>query len=230
MKNRDHTISERDRTNITTDAQAQPAPQPGRPLDLHKDQAILAAARELLFQHGPQAVTIEAVAKKAGISKVTVYTRHANRDDLICAVIRSQAEAFTANLPLPLPHTTFADVRAALLNFSLSVLEFLVSPEHLQFMRVVAASSSLPEPILQEIFTQGARNTLQQLEQWLTNLGQSGLLHCENPVRSAEALVGMLLRLDVVRNLYGINVEYGDAELQAHARFVVDGFLRMHQV
>ena len=53
-----------------------------------------------------------AVAKKAGISKVTVYSRHSNRDDLICAVIRSQAEAFTANLPLP--QTSLDDARAVL--------------------------------------------------------------------------------------------------------------------
>ena len=88
----------------------------------------------------------------------------------------------------------------------------------------------MPEPILQDIYAQGASNTLQQLVQWLATLGQSGLLHCENPVRSAEALVGMLLRLDIVRNLYGVSVEYSDAELQAHARFVVDGFVKMHRV
>ncbi|MEZ5507533.1 MAG: TetR/AcrR family transcriptional regulator C-terminal domain-containing protein [Gammaproteobacteria bacterium] len=106
------------------------------------------------------------------------------------------------------------------------MLEFLVSPEHLQFMRVVAASSNVPEPILQDIFTQGARNTLEQLEQWLTALQQSGLLQCENPVRSAEALVGMLLRLDIVRTR-PVSVDNSEAEIQAHARFVVDGFVRM---
>jgi len=226
MKNRDHTINERNRTDIMSQSPAQPS-SAGRPIDPHKDQAILSAARDLLFQHGLQAVSIEAVAKKAGVSKVTVYSRHANRDDLICAIIRSQAETFSAHLPLP--QTSLAGVRTALLNFSLSVLEFLVSPEHLQFIRVVAASSNVPEPILQDIFTQGARNTLQQLEQWLTALQQSGLLQCENPVRSAEALVGMLLRLDIVRNLYGVSVDNSEVELQAHARFVVDGFIRMHR-
>ncbi|MEZ5511840.1 MAG: TetR/AcrR family transcriptional regulator C-terminal domain-containing protein [Gammaproteobacteria bacterium] len=89
--------------------------------------------------------------------------------------------------------------------------------------------ATCPNPSCRTSFTQGARNTLQQLEQWLTALQQSGLLQCENPVRSAEALVGMLLRLDIVRNLYGVSVDNSEVELQAHARFVVDGFIRMHR-
>lgn len=64
---------------------------PGRPVDPGKDEAILSAAHRLLFQLGPQAVTMEAVAALAGVSKATVYSRHANRDALIRAVIQQQA-------------------------------------------------------------------------------------------------------------------------------------------
>ncbi len=208
------------------DARPTQPPSAGRPTDLQKDQAILAAARELLFQKGPGAVSIEAVARKAGVSKVTVYSRHSNRDDLISAVIRSQSETFSAHLPLP--QTSLAGARAALLNFSLSVLHFLTSPEHLQFMRIVGASVNVPEAILQDIYTQGADATLQQLQHWLQALHDSHLIECHSPAQSAELLVGMLLRLDVIRTQFGINIQRTTDELEAHARFAVDGFLKMH--
>src|SRR6187549_1997869 len=49
-------------------------PRPrGRPRDPAVKDAILRAARELLTQGGPGAVTMEAVAARAGVGKPTVY-------------------------------------------------------------------------------------------------------------------------------------------------------------
>ena len=50
------------------------APKPrGRPRSEAAKQAILRAARELLAAGGPGAVTMEAVAERAGVGKPTVY-------------------------------------------------------------------------------------------------------------------------------------------------------------
>lgn len=198
----------------------------GRPADQQKDQAILTAARELLLQQGPAAVTIEAVARRAGVSKVTVYARHSNREALISAVIRSQAEVFSAFLPLPL--ASLEEVRDALYRFSLSVLEFFVSPDNLQFLRLIGASANLLGPLLKDIYTQGAEATLQRLQHWLAALDQAGLIDCPAAQRSAEVMVGMLLRQDLMRTLFGVSITHDAEELQAHARFAVDGFLKMH--
>ena len=47
--------------------------KPGRPRSERARQAVLAAAGELLVEGGMAAVTMEAVAARAGVSKVTVY-------------------------------------------------------------------------------------------------------------------------------------------------------------
>ena len=46
--------------------------RPGRPPDPAKQRAILDAARSLLFQGGPGELSMEAVARRAGVSKVTM--------------------------------------------------------------------------------------------------------------------------------------------------------------
>lgn len=51
----------------------------GRPRDPRIDEAILGATRELLMEVGYSAITIEAVAKRAGVGKPTVYRRWRNK-------------------------------------------------------------------------------------------------------------------------------------------------------
>ncbi len=45
----------------------------GRPRSEAAQQAILSAARDLLLQNGYAAVTVEAIAAQAGVSKATIY-------------------------------------------------------------------------------------------------------------------------------------------------------------
>lgn len=42
----------------------------------------------LLREGGPAAVTVEAVAAKAGVAKTSIYRRHANRGELLSTVLR----------------------------------------------------------------------------------------------------------------------------------------------
>ena len=57
-----------------------PAPSParGRPRDPRTRAAILTAARALLERGGLTAVTIEAIAQKAGVSRPTIYRYWSN--------------------------------------------------------------------------------------------------------------------------------------------------------
>ena len=62
---------------------------PGRPRDPQVDQAIIAAAVELLSDGGVEAMSVEAVALRAGVSRASVYRRYANRVDLMEAAFHA---------------------------------------------------------------------------------------------------------------------------------------------
>ncbi len=63
----------------------------GRPHDSSKATALLNAARELFLSAGPD-VTTDQIAAAAGVSKSTLYSNFGDKDGLIEAVIRREAD------------------------------------------------------------------------------------------------------------------------------------------
>src|SRR5918998_98248 len=87
------------------DPQARP---PGRPRSERARRAILQAANELLEGEGFAAVTVEAIAERAGVSKATVYRWWPNR-----AAVVMDGFLSTVTSEVPFPHTGHAreDIR-----------------------------------------------------------------------------------------------------------------------
>ena len=55
----------------------------GRPRNEHHDQAILGAALDLVAEHGLAGTTIDAVARRAGVGKATIYRRWPSKEALM---------------------------------------------------------------------------------------------------------------------------------------------------
>jgi AcrR family transcriptional regulator len=61
---------------------------PGRPRSAEADEAIARATLELLAAHGYRALSVEQVARAAGVGKATIYRRHRSKQELVAAAIR----------------------------------------------------------------------------------------------------------------------------------------------
>lgn len=61
--------------------------RPGRPRSEQVESAIIEATTELLAELGYQALSIEAVAARAGVAKTTVYRRWDGKDELVLDVL-----------------------------------------------------------------------------------------------------------------------------------------------
>ena len=59
----------------------------GRPRDPGNDAAILDAALDLLIERGAAGASIEAIARRAGVAKLTVYRRWQSKEDLLMAAL-----------------------------------------------------------------------------------------------------------------------------------------------
>jgi len=202
--------------------------QAGRPLDRNKDKAIFAAAHELLFSKGPAAFSVEAVARLAKVSKVTIYSRYTNREALIDAVIRQQANRMGESLSIEPANRV--GIHVALTDFGVNLLTFLMSQEYQNFMRALSSTPDLPDDVLQNIYRSGPQRTMIKLAGWMRNVQQRGLLKLTEPEKSAELLLGMLMGLDVVRLMYGEPCQRDIQSIKHHVNWVVDAFLTLYEV
>jgi TetR/AcrR family transcriptional regulator, mexJK operon transcriptional repressor len=66
------------------------SPGPGRPKDMEKRAAILAAAKALFIRNAFAGTSMDAIAAAAGVSKLTVYSHFGDKDNLFREVIRSR--------------------------------------------------------------------------------------------------------------------------------------------
>ncbi|CAM5460056.1 TetR family transcriptional regulator [Streptomyces spiroverticillatus] len=72
---------------MTIEPGVSPPRSPGRPRSRAADEAILVAALDLLIERGMSATSIEQIARRAGVTRATVYRRFPNLTDLLVHAI-----------------------------------------------------------------------------------------------------------------------------------------------
>lgn len=200
---------------------------PGRPVDTTKDTRILQAARELLFDRGLHAVSMDAVAIRAGVSKTTLYARFANREMLIRAVASDQAGRFARTLSDTVENVD--GLRTVLLSFAVDLIAFMSHPDRLQLMRAMISQPDSGREMAQRVFRSGPLQTREHLASWLAVQTERGLLACPAPQRSAEQLIGMLMGLRILAGLFGRTPFESAADLLSHVTPTVDLFITAHE-
>jgi len=61
----------------------------GRPRSQDVDAAIIRAAVDLLATEGPDGLTINAVARRSGVARASIYLRYPGREQLLAATVRT---------------------------------------------------------------------------------------------------------------------------------------------
>jgi AcrR family transcriptional regulator len=83
-------------------AESAHAPPRRRRSDFDRSRArLLAAARRLVAEHGPDSLTISEVAHQAGLNRTTAYQHFRTRDELVAAVLEAMGEELAVGLEVP---------------------------------------------------------------------------------------------------------------------------------
>ena len=114
-----------------------------------KAESILAAAKRTFLQRGFGAVSMDAIAREAGVSKATVYAHFAGKEELFGAVIGRECERFLASFSAG--ELDPGDVRASLTVLGRRFLELVLSPDGLALHRIILAEVTR-FPMLGEVF------------------------------------------------------------------------------
>jgi AcrR family transcriptional regulator len=123
----------------TTAVEEQAAPRRGRPRSQASEEAILAAALDLLADGcGPSTVSINAIAKRARTGKDTIYRRWPCKEDLLLDALASQQR--TIDIP------TDGPVRDGLIAPLASLIERLQDERNRRILRgLYGAADEFPK-------------------------------------------------------------------------------------
>jgi TetR/AcrR family transcriptional regulator, mexJK operon transcriptional repressor len=102
-----------------------------------KAPRIIAAAREAFLEQGYDGVSMDEVAKRAGVAKQTVYARYASKDALFLAVIDSVKGRVLSAITTPGPLA----IRDRLERIARELLEVVLDPSTLSLLRIAMAAS-----------------------------------------------------------------------------------------
>lgn len=185
-------------------ADEQPTTGPKMPSPAARsEQTILAAARTLFLERGYAAVSMEEIARAAGVARQTVFNRFKTKDGLFRAVMADHWANWgrgTAIETLPFD----APVEDHLRALARSIAAFQDDTVHLQFQRLVVEESRHNDWIGPATYQMGKRPKMKALAAGIALMHKAGRLYCEHPEIAAWQFVGLVQEFVVWPKLMAI--------------------------
>jgi TetR/AcrR family transcriptional regulator, mexJK operon transcriptional repressor len=218
-------------TSEATFLTAQPAPPNiathpgGRVRDPAKDAAIVAAARACFFERGFAGTTMEEIAQRAGVSKVTVYSRFPDKQSLFEAFCTSQMASMAASFDDD--DIRDAPLELRLNTFGVALISFLFDPAHVSFKRTMMILLRDMPDFAQRFFDAGPGQCRTLVAAVLDEACRAGTIACDDPVSAAEDLISLWKGFDDVEMEFGLIDGLDDARVRAKVERGTAHFLRM---
>lgn len=203
---------------------------PGRPIDLQKQADIIEASWSMFLERGVEAVALESVAAKAGVSKATLYKHFADKPSLFEAGVLREMERIEAAQRLqqggPPPA---GDLRTTLCQFGLGIMGFIFSDPAVAFYNALAGELSRHPDLARRFYAMGPGRTRANLTFILSAAAQRGDLAIEDAEEAAEHLFGLWQGFSNFQLSLGVEGQRIKRNLNTRVERAVDTFLRAYQ-
>lgn len=190
-------------------------------IDERKREAILDAASDLLTEKG-LAVSMEEIARRAGVSKQTLYNRFSSKTEIGRALAERRSDLITA------PLRTAGDPETVLTALATALLEKVCGPDQRTSLRGVVLMSPHAPDLAEAVYDAGPGESLRRLAQWLAEQDRKGLMRVPDTALAAEMFTGMTLGHGNLKVVMGLPPDVPD--IPARASEAARRFLRAFAV
>jgi TetR/AcrR family transcriptional regulator, mexJK operon transcriptional repressor len=211
----------------TTSSPPTPRRRAGR---LASGGVIMDAATTLFLRHGFLGTSVDDIAALAHVSKQTVYTHFADKEQLFAELIRgniARVDEFIevmAGMP-----SDSADVEQHLRDLARRHIRAVIQPRALQLRRLVIGESGRFPELARTYYERVPQRVISVLTNHLQHLSNRGLLHLEDAVLAANHLAWLVLAVPLDAAMFcGDAVAFSPAELDRFADAAVDVFLKAY--
>ncbi|MCZ7891060.1 TetR/AcrR family transcriptional regulator [Agrobacterium salinitolerans] len=198
----------------------------GRPANEALGQTIVDAACELFEELGFHAATLDKVAQRAKISKLSIYKHFESKEALFGA-------AFAARCQQLVPQKLFEGVDGSaedqLMAAGSSLLRALLRPEVRNVEAMVMADTPNQKSFSKLHYEAGPAHIIAQIEALLRQLHAKAALNVPDPLRSARLFAALFKGCDllIIARFDQARAE-DDNEIESYCRSAVAMFIAAH--
>ena len=197
---------------------------PGRPRDLAKLEAILDAAYALFLERGVAATTMDAVADRACVSKMTVYANFRDKPALLSAAFDRRVKVLhLVDLPLG---ADFESSLKHLIKVGETIVAVATQPEAIRMTRLLAEGADQQPQLAATFYAAGRGELLKRIAALLKSLTARGFLTIKDPDLAAEQLMGAWFGMSVLRQSLGVSGPPTPQAIAQSVRYAVDTMIR----
>lgn len=186
-----------------------------------KHAAIMKAALEEFAAQGFTGASVENIAKRANVSKPTLYQYVGNKEALFQAVLKIEKNAVLQPL-----HGTHADMVTALWEFSWHYAQMVLRADMLSIARlIIGEAQRLPE-VAASYQQQGPQEARQGIIDYLQQQRALGNLTFDDTEMAAESLWSLILSASREHLLHYANEKPDAKQVERHIRHGLSVFIR----
>ena len=198
----------------------------GRPANEALGQKIVDAATQLFVELGFQATTMEKVAQRAKISKLSIYRHFENKEALFSAAIAAHCHQFAPQALIDNVKGSAADQLLAVGSF---LLRTLLSPEVRNVEAMIVADKTNQRSLSKLHYEAGPAYVIAQIEDLLRQLHASAALNVPDPRGSARLFAALIKGSDLLTIArFDEATAEDDHEIESYCRSAVAMFIAAH--
>jgi len=157
-------------------------------IDVVKQALVFEAAIDAFTERGLGA-SLEDIARRAGVSRQTIYNQFGSKPELVRALVRRRVDTLTAPLKQP---GAAENPEATLCAYGETMLHLINERSYSLMRMTIQAADDFPE-LAHEVYQNGPAASRAQLAAFLEQEDLEGRLKVERPQQAAEFFVGLVL-------------------------------------
>ncbi len=207
-------------------SETQPRARAGRPKDAAKRAAILAAAQSLFRVQSYESVTMEAVASRAGVSKMTLYSHFVDKETMFETVVRAMSDEMISAISGP--DQAPAPLRERLNSVGIAFLTVVLDASVRMMGHTLSASLQTDQALARRFYEAGPGRTRAALAAIIAGSMARGELTADSPEWAADDLISLWEGSLPGQLAFGLIEQATVDEIALRARRGTEVFLRAY--